>query len=219
MIPLSNKFAYPTLTRVEMGDQRRYDVNGCLVKSVTTILSETEDHSYIDSWRESIGNEEADKIVAQSSGTGTQMHSSLENYIRHGSRPAGNYFSRMLAQMIIDGGLKHVSEVWGIECNLYYPDLYAGTADLIGIYRGRPAIIDFKNSRREKTLQDITSYRAQGAAYALAHNYMFDTDISTIVIMMGCHSGKYLEFDITGTEFDESAEMWLSKLHQSVSKS
>jgi genome maintenance exonuclease 1 len=210
---IKDYFEYPSLLRVERDGKRFYSVAGMQLKSVTTILSETEDKSFLTSWRAKIGDKEADHIVSQSVGTGTQMHASLENYIMQGTAPTGNFYSKLLAKLIIDNGLINVDEVWGIEKSLYYPDLYAGTADLIGVFKGRPAIIDFKNSRSIKTLADIESYRCQGAAYALAHNYLFGTDISTIVIMMACHAGKYIEFDITGDSYSESVDMWTEKLN------
>jgi len=40
-----------------------------------------------------------------------------------------------MANVIIDNGLKDVSEVWGSEVSLYYEELYAGTTDLVGVSR------------------------------------------------------------------------------------
>jgi hypothetical protein len=55
--------------------------------------------------------------------------------------------ARSMAQTIIDKGLGDLSEIWGNEVVLYYPDLYAGQTDLCGIYQGRDSIIDFKQSQ------------------------------------------------------------------------
>ena len=39
-----------------------------------------------------------------------------------------------------------LDEVWGSEVNLCFPQLYAGTTDLVGVYKGKfPTIMDFSN--------------------------------------------------------------------------
>lgn len=214
MVTLTKPYEYRSIPRVEMGGVRFYDVDGTVLPSVTTILSKTTDVSFLTTWRDRIGDEAADEILRQSSGTGSQMHDSLEKYILYGTAPTGNYYSRMMTNLIIKQGLINLDEVWGCEVPLYYEGLYAGTADLIGVHRGRPAIIDFKNSRSKKDLTDIENYRCQGAAYALAHNHMFGTDICTIVIMMARHDGVYSEFDIHGSDYDASVDMWLTHVDQ-----
>jgi len=35
-----------------------------------------------------------------------------------------------------------------VECTLYYPEKYAGTADCVGVYEGKETIIDFKQSNK-----------------------------------------------------------------------
>jgi hypothetical protein len=37
---------------------------------------------------------------------------------------------------IINQGLSGLDEIWGSEVVLYYPDLYAGATDVVGIYNG-----------------------------------------------------------------------------------
>lgn len=206
---INKHYQYAEIPRTEIDGVRFYDVDGAMLPSVTTILSNTTDTSFLADWRKRIGDDAADEILRQSSGTGSQMHDSLEKYILHRTPPAGNYYSRMMTNLIIKNGLSKLDEVWGCEVPLFYEGLYAGTADLVGVFCGRPAIIDFKNSRSKKELDDIGNYRCQGAAYALAHNKMFGTNIETIVIMMARHDGVYSEFDIRNEEYTESVDLWL----------
>ena len=57
-----------------------------------------------------------------------------------------------MAKEIIEKGLKNrLDEIWGVECTLYYPEKYAGTADCVGVYEGKEAIIDFKQSNKPKS--------------------------------------------------------------------
>ena len=37
-----------------------------------------------------------------------------------------------------------------VKLSLYYPDLYAGATDVVGIYNGRESIIDFKQTNKPK---------------------------------------------------------------------
>ena len=54
-----------------------------------------------------------------------------------------------MAKEIIEKGLKNrLDEIWGVECTLYYPEKYAGTADCVGVYEGKETIIDFKQSNK-----------------------------------------------------------------------
>ena len=61
-----------------------------------------------------------------------------------------NTREKMMADKIIENGLKNkLNVIWGCEETLYFPEKYAGAADLIaGDYEGKSCIIDFKNSSR-----------------------------------------------------------------------
>ena len=41
-----------------------------------------------------------------------------------------------MAEVVIRSGLGDLEEVWGTEVTLYYPGLYAGATDVVGIYGG-----------------------------------------------------------------------------------
>ena len=55
---------------------------------------------------------------------------------------------------------------------------------MIGVYKGRPTIIDFKQTNRPKKREWIQDYLMQLSAYAMAHNKLFNTDIDQGVILM-----------------------------------
>jgi len=187
--------------------------------SVTTILGETQDKTALDNWRNRIGHAEADFITKTSAGIGTCMHNNLEAHLAGTDRPIGNSpvreAGRKLADVIIQEGLCHVSEVWGLEKRLYYPGLYAGTADVIGIFKNKESIMDFKNTRRPKKPEWVQSYYQQVTAYALAHNEVHGTNITHGVIFMVAREescfGIYQEFEI-------DTKQWIEPWLQSVEK-
>ena len=51
-----------------------------------------------------------------------------------------------MAEEIKHKALEDVDEIWGSEVNLYMPQMYAGTTDLVGQYKGNPCIMDFKQT-------------------------------------------------------------------------
>lgn len=208
---IQHKYNYKPLERIDTGSGRRYIVDGKPLPSVTTILGATKDMSYLTEWRAAVGNKEADRIVTESSDLGSSMHQLLEDYIL-GKEMKGQFMAKALAGVIIKKGLSRVTEVWGTEVALYSKELYAGTTDLVGLHDSVPSIIDYKNSRQEKTKEMIGDYRAQLAAYALAHNEMYGTNINQGVIMMATRAGKYQEFVFEGYEFTECINLWLVAL-------
>ena len=217
---LTEKFDYKKLQRAtEPNGERRYITPTGALPSVTTVLDKTkteEQKQSLNNWRKRVGYDEAQRIVTESANLGTIMHKHLEWHIEGTDRPTGTNYIRkrgeILADILILEGLKNVDEVWGVEVPLYMPDLYAGTTDCVGLYKGKPAIIDFKTSRKNKKREWIHDYFMQGSAYALAHNEVYDTKINTIVIMMMTHDGDYLEFVCEGDEFEDFSVQWLTKV-------
>jgi genome maintenance exonuclease 1 len=216
--PVLNLRQYPVLDRQTADDGVRHyvDPTGIPLPSVTTILSGTADKEWLKQWREWMGEKRADKIVTEAVNIGTLMHENLECYLEGRERPRGNnlirQMSRRMADTIINKALTRVDEVWGVEATLYFPQLYAGTSDLVGVYEGAPAIIDFKNARKIRKRDQIGDYFCQGVAYALAHNYLFDTDIRTVAIFMVTRELQYETFILEGDEFDRKADEWQQRI-------
>lgn len=216
-ITLSNKFPYAEISRVSMDGKRHYATpDGRKVPSVTTILSATKDMTHLNEWKKRIGHAEAQRIATESANIGTVMHRSLEKHVKGEERkPGSNYIQQKafkMANTIIDNGLNHVDEVWGCEVNLYYPELYAGTTDLVGTYKNVPVIMDFKQARKLKKKEWVEDYFLQLTAYALAHNKLFDTNIKDGRIFVCTQAGEYQTFEID--DFDKWSDKWWNRLEQ-----
>ena len=176
------KYNYEELNKTARNGKRHYKTpDGRTVPSVTTVLSATKDMTHLHAWRKRIGEQKAQQITTESANIGTVMHSSLEKHVKGIDRKPGSNLihqkAHTMANVIIDNGLNDVSEVWGSEVSLHYPELYAGTTDLVGVYKGEPAICDFKQSRKLKKKEWIEDYFLQLCAYAEAHNKVYDTNI------------------------------------------
>lgn len=207
-ITINPPYSYQKISRAENEGKRLYLLpDGSKVPSVTTILGATGDKSHLIEWRKRVGDAEATRISTEAAGLGTLMHTHLENFILGEPRPTGNNQVRQMAETmadtIISNGLSQINEVWGMEISLYYPELFAGTTDLIGIYQGKPAIIDYKTTSKPKKKEWIEDYFTQLAFYGMAHNKVYGTTIDQGVIFMVSRAGEYQQFTIAGKEWQE----------------
>jgi len=230
---ITEKFDYAPLNRTTIDGKRHYSLpDGSAVPSVTTILDRTkpaEARESLAKWRKFVGEERAQQITTEAAARGTRMHSYLESYVLTGDfkELPSNFFAQpswfMAAEVILQG-LDNVTEYWGVEVPVYYSGLYAGTTDCVGEWKGRPAIMDFKQSNKPKKKEWISDYCLQLCAYAQAHNVTHGTDIKTGVVLMAVKptqlpdntwsKPEYLEFVIQDDEFEYWCEQWNRRVAQ-----
>ena len=216
---MQNKYDYPKLERLDTEIGRHYlDSNNNPVPSVTTILSGTSKNSAgIDQWRQRVGDEEADRVIKQSTDIGTAVHEAIEVYLNGDDWDNFNdepdqIMAKNITSKFISDGLLGIDEVWGLEVGLILDNLYAGTADCIGNYNGVPSLIDFKTAKKIKRREWIEDYFLQGCAYANAHNVMFNTNIQQIVILMIDRDLIFQEFLVKPSEFNHLTMKWKQRL-------
>ena len=217
-------YKYPKSIREMVEGKRHYAIDNNKLPSVTTILSATQSQEKQDSlkkWIAKVGEEEAERVKNTAATRGTKMHSILEGYIEDKNildmTEEGGEAHRM-ANTIIDQGLRDLDEIWGSEAVLSYQDRYAGATDLCGIYMGRESIIDFKQSNKPKREEWIDDYYLQSAAYALAHNETYGTEIDQGVILMCTPDCFFQRFIINGRRFREYTEKWKQKVEEYYAK-
>ena len=209
------KYNYADLKRQDGAVRLYLTPDGESLPSVTTVLSKTKDKSGLDRWRQRVGEKTAEKIIADSARIGTALHLFIEHYVNgHGYKDLTDVGkkARTMAQVIIDEGLKDVTEIWGSEVHLYYPGKYAGTTDMVGLYKGRPAIIDFKQTNKPKKREWVQDYLMQLAAYAHAHNHLFNTEIDQGVVLMCSRDLLFQRFELTGENFTRALDSFMKKL-------
>lgn len=228
---ITHRYDYTPLDRTTIDGKRHYCLpDGSKVPSVTTILDRTkprEKQEALANWKKRVGEAKAQEITTEAANRGTRMHAYLETYVLGGymkDLPSNPYAhpSWFMAAEIILKGLQHVDEYWGVEVPLYYSGLYAGTTDLLGVWKGRPAIIDFKQTNRPKKREWIEDYFLQLAAYAAAHNEMHGTAIQDGVILMACQpklladgtysTVEYQEFEVEKDEFAHYSNEWMKRV-------
>jgi hypothetical protein len=200
--------------------------DGEKLPSVTTILDATkpaEAKKALIEWRRRVGEQKAKEITAEAAGRGTRMHKYLENYVLKGEtgEPGSNPYSKQshtMAHTIISQGLSNCPEFWGTEVSLYFPKIYAGTTDLVGLHNNDEAILDFKQTNKPKKREWIEDYFLQLTAYANAHNEVYGTKIRKGVILMCSADNQYQEFIVEGNEFDDWSDRWWKRVEEYYTK-
>ncbi len=227
--PIRKKFEYPILVADTKPTGRTYTTpHGAIVPSVTTILGITPKPE-LEAWRIRVGAENAKSITDEACRVGSGMHDTLEGYVSNylQGRPDippqteeeklfYNLADNMRRYALID-----LDEVWGIEEALYCQNIYAGRADLIGVYLRKPAIIDYKSSKRWKEEKYLEGYKMQIAAYNFAHKSMFDVGMEMGVILIAIRP-PYWKTDqrrvqriiMKKADLDYYEDLWLELVEQ-----
>jgi genome maintenance exonuclease 1 len=220
----NNSYIYPKTNRELIDGLRHYDTGKEKLPSVTTIIQATqseEKQKSLAAWRARIGEAAAEKVKDDAAARGTAMHKILEKYILgdgYMDLTTVGQEAHNMAKRVIEQGLCNVHEYFGIECTLFYPGLYAGQTDLVGIHKNEPAIIDFKQTNKPKKREWIEDYCLQLAAYGMAHDYMHKTSITKGVIMMCSKDNYYQEFVIEGSEYKKYKHKWLERINTFYAK-
>ena len=200
--------------------KRHYDIEQTKLPSVTTILSATqseEKKASLAAWKARLGAQAADRVRDIAALRGTAMHTYLDAYIQgtgHKDLTSVGREAEPMAKKIINDGLIDLTEIWGSEVTLYYPELYAGATDVVGIYNGRESIIDFKQTNKPKKREWIEDYFVQLGAYAMAHNYVYQTKIQSGIILMCSKDGFFQKFEVFDQEFVKFQHEFLRRTDQ-----
>jgi hypothetical protein len=211
----SNKYRYISGQRYEHHGSRTYDFGGIRLPSVTTILAKTKNQEYLTAWKNKVGHDKAESIKNYSSKRGTSMHKFLENHITgvgYDDLSSIGQEARPMANKIIEVGLLPIEEYYGSEVTMHYPGLYAGATDLVCLHNNMETIVDFKQANRPKKLEWIDDYFLQIAAYAMAHDYVYKSQIRQGVIMVCTPDLYYQEFKIQDADLRRWKHKWIKRL-------
>ena len=197
---------------------RHYQVGEYAVPSVTTILSKTQSEhkrKKLDEWRARVGYTEAARITQKAANRGTEMHFILENYINgigYLNLSEKGAEARLMAHEVVKG-LPELSKVFGSEVSLAYDNKWAGSTDLVCEFKGKPTILDFKQSNKPKKEEWIEDYYYQIAAYSLAHKKQYG-DIKQGVIAMCTPDLVFQRFLMDESKLAEYEDKWLERVEK-----
>lgn len=215
------KFNYPEMVTIPVKGMRFYESpEGNFYPSITTVLGLTvpeEKKKSLEAWRTSLGPVKADAKTKAAADNGTAVHLLIERYLKKEDLFQGekfsseniNYFNALKLK------LNKIDEVWGLEIPLVSNLLeIAGRCDCVGIYKGEPAIIDFKTSTSLKSADKIEDYYLQLCAYSIMHNEIYDTSITRGVILMSSNGGFPQEFNVNLLDYVDLLIQRVDKFYQ-----
>lgn len=174
----------PKLKRITGPDGSRvYQTpSGRAYPSVTTVTG-LHKKAEIMAWRKRVGEEVANQISSRAASRGTRVHTLCEDYLSN-KQPSIDMFDQDMWQSFTPL-LDRIDNIRALETPLYSDHLeVAGTVDCIAEFDGKLSVIDFKTSRREKTIDEISDYFMQASAYAVAFEELAGIPVSRLVILM-----------------------------------
>ena len=214
---ITERYDYKDVRRKKVNGKRYYEGENKLLPSVTTVISATKDEkdkAGLQRWRDKVGDAEADAIMHQAASVGTAMHKFLECHIKgvgYDDQSNIGIIAKRMAQLIVRNALPSMDEYWGTEIPLYYPTFYGGTADCTGVWREQPAVIDFKQTNKPKKEEWIDDYFTQLAAYCMAHDALYGTEMKAGVVLMASRGMDLQMFTINGQRLDDYKYKWLKR--------
>jgi ATP-dependent exoDNAse (exonuclease V) beta subunit len=181
----------PELVSETAPDGKRYYVtpSGSKLPSVTTVVG-TQKKQAIMEWRRRVGEEVANKISRQATSRGTNVHTLCEKYLNNEElgemMPDAFEMFRSLKPLLNRINNIHYQEValWSEQLGL------AGRVDCIGEFDGVLSVIDFKTSKKIKTVEQVEDYWWQTTAYALFYEEIVGIPINDLVIIMAVENDK-----------------------------
>jgi genome maintenance exonuclease 1 len=184
-----------SLTTQTINGQRYYVLPDGVtkLKSVTTILSEKLDKTALLEWRKRVGEEEANRISAQSTRRGNSIHKIAERYVLNEENIYQNEMPVNVEsfQPIKSALDAHVDNILGVELPLCSKALgCAGRTDLVAEYNGKVSIIDFKTSKKLKKEEWIESYFLQSTVYSMMFERIYSISVPQIVIILTVDNEK-----------------------------
>lgn len=184
-----------SLTTQTINGQRYYVLPDGItkLKSVTTILSEKLDKTALLEWRKRVGEEEANRISAQSTRRGNSIHKIAERYVLNEENIYQNEMPVNVEsfQPIKSALDAHVDNILGVELPLCSKALgCAGRTDLVAEYDGKVSIIDFKTSKKLKKKEWIESYFLQSTVYSMMFERIYSISVPQIVIILTVDNEK-----------------------------
>ena len=176
-------------------DGKRYYTlpDGTRLPSVTTVLG-AQKKDAIMAWRKRVGEDVANAVSKKATGRGTNVHTLCERYLNNESlgdiMPDAKEMFYSLKPLLNRINNIHYQEqaLWSTQLGM------AGRVDCIGEFDGVLSVIDFKTSKKIKTMAHIEDYFWQTSAYALMYEELIGVPIDNLVIIMAVEDEAPLLF-------------------------
>ncbi len=191
--------------------ERLYRTPIGMVAGVTTVLSGTKPESEakkLDSWKQWVGEEEAERVRKEASLRGTWVHNRIEELLlwKPVQDKADGWEVALPYWQAIEPFVANVQSLW-TEATVYYLHAgeygYAGSFDCLGVIDDKVTLFDWKTASKPCSKSKLADYRLQIGAYAQGIEFLSDYEIEQAIIAVATPNKLQL-VPLSRQEVDES---------------
>ena len=171
-------------------------------------------------WRERVGVAQAQIISGKAARRGSVFHNIVENYLL--DKDISDFKQQNFMAWCMFGEMKShldekINQVVLQEQTMFSPKFkVAGRCDLIGVYKNKLSVVDFKTTTRTKKEEWIGDYFIQCAAYASMYEEHTGESVEDVVIMMVAEDGEVQLFEKKTADYLPKLEEIMDDFYETV---
>jgi len=189
--------------------------------SITTVLGKQPGKQKgLQEWRERVGVAQAQIISGKAARRGSVFHNIVENYLQ--DNDISDFKQQNFMAWCMFGEMKShldekINEVVLQEQTMFSSKFkVAGRCDLIGVYKDKLSVVDFKTTTKTKKEEWIGDYFIQCAAYASMFEEHTGEPVEDVVIMMVAEDGEVQLFEKKTADYLPQLEVLMDDFYETV---
>ena len=189
--------------------------------SITTVLGKQPGKQKgLQEWRERVGVAQAQIISGKAARRGSVFHNIVENYLQ--DNDISDFKQQNFMAWCMFGEMKShldekINEVVLQEQTMFSSKFkVAGRCDLIGVYKDKLSVVDFKTTTTTKKEEWIGDYFIQCAAYASMFEEHTGESVEDVVIMMVAEDGEVQLFEKKTADYLPQLEVLMDDFYETV---
>ena len=189
--------------------------------SITTVLGKQPGKQKgLQEWRERVGVAQAQIISGKAARRGSVFHNIVENYLL--DKDISDFKQQNFMAWCMFGEMKShldekINEIVLQEQSMFSSKFkVAGRCDLIGVYKNKLSVVDFKTTTRTKKEEWIDDYFIQCAAYASMFEEHTGEPVEDVVIMMVAEDGEVQLFEKKTADYLPKLEEIMDDFYETV---
>ena len=189
--------------------------------SITTVLGKQPGKQKgLQEWRERVGVAQAQIISGKAARRGSVFHNIVENYLQ--DEDISDFKQQNFMAWCMFGEMKShldekINEVVLQEQTMFSSKFkVAGRCDLIGVYKNKLSVVDFKTTTTTKKEEWIGDYFIQCAAYASMFEEHTGEPVEDVVIMMVAEDGEVQLFEKKTADYLPQLEVLMDDFYETV---
>ena len=189
--------------------------------SITTVIGKQPGKQKgLQEWRERVGVAQAQIISGKAARRGSVFHNIVENYLQ--DEDISDFKQQNFMAWCMFGEMKShldekINEVVLQEQTMFSSKFkVAGRCDLIGVYKDKLSVVDFKTTTTTKKEEWIGDYYIQCAAYASMYEEHTGEPVEDVVIMMVAEDGEVQLFEKKTADYLPQLEVLMDDFYETV---